>query len=77
MEDDPETVALLNGYRELLEAMRRLTTLTEVVLDRAFSGGALTHAEAAHARHEIGVARDGLERIEVMITLRRQQVRLM
>jgi hypothetical protein len=44
-------VSLLNGYTELLEAIRRLTTLSERLLERA---------EAADARpHQISVKVSG------------------
>jgi hypothetical protein len=75
MTDDPELVSLLNRYTELLEAMRRLATLAEKLLERASTTTPLTSEEAAQARHEIDVALDGIERIDAMLTLRRQQLR--
>jgi hypothetical protein len=77
MADDPELVSLLNGYTELVEAMRRLATLAEVLLHRASTATPLTSEEAAQARHQIDVARDGIEHIDAMLTLRRQQLRPM
>jgi hypothetical protein len=77
MADDPKVVSLLNGYTELLEAMRRLATLADVLLQRASTATPLTSKEAAGARCEIDVAREGVERIDATLTLRRYQLRPM
>jgi hypothetical protein len=67
MADDPEVVSLLNGYSELLEAMRRLTTLADMLLQRASTATPLTSEEAAWARQETDAAREGIERIDATL----------
>jgi hypothetical protein len=74
--DDPELLALLDSYAELLEALRRLTTLSERLLERAEGRKPLTSQEAADARRELEITRS-IERLEAMLTMRRQKLRVM
>jgi hypothetical protein len=60
--DDPELLALLDSYAELLDGMRRLTTLAERLLERAEKH--LTAQESADARRELDTARDAVERLD-------------
>ena len=73
MADDPEVVELLQACVALLEALRRMTDLSERVLQRAV----LTQAESDDARQEIATTRAGIEQLDAMLTLRRQKFRAM
>ena len=69
----PEVAALLDTLCELIEALRRSALLAERLVARA----SLTTDEARDVRHEIQTVRDFAERMEAMITLRRQNLRPM
>jgi hypothetical protein len=71
--DDPEVSSLLAALSELLEARRRAALLAERLAARA----SLTADEARDVRHEIQTVRDGAERMDAMITMRRQNLRPM
>lgn len=74
--DGPEVVALLDATSELPEALRRLTILAERLLASA-TGESLTAEQPEQARRERDVACDGIERLDAMLTLRRQRLRPM
>jgi hypothetical protein len=65
--DDPEVSSLLSAISELLEALHRAAFLAEPLAARA----SLSPDEARDVRHEIQTVRDGAERMEAMITMRR------
>jgi hypothetical protein len=75
MTDDPEVTALLSANAHLLDAMRRLVTLGDRLAARATSGPTLTPDEARDARAELDAARETVERIDTLLTLRRQHLR--
>jgi hypothetical protein len=65
--------ALLDALSELLEAMRRLALLTERLAARA----SLSTDAVGQVRYEIETTRNGVEKIDAMLTLRRQNLRPM
>jgi hypothetical protein len=69
MADDSETAALLDACTELREALRRMTLLTERLAARA----SLSSDGARDVRQEIETARDSIEQMDAMLTLRRQR----
>ena len=68
---------MLDGYGQLLEAMRRLLTLAERVLERGEQGQPLSAREAADAHEEIATTSAGIEQLDAMLTVRRQGLRVM
>ncbi len=77
MPDDHEVNALLAANAHLLEAMRRLVTLGDRLAARATCGPTLTPDEAQDARAELDAARDAVERLDTLLTLRRLHLREM
>jgi hypothetical protein len=75
--DDPELTEWLASYRELLDAMRRLTALTERLLQRGAHGPLLSAEEAQDAHRDLEATRTAVEQLDAMLTLRRQQLRPM
>ena len=71
MADDPELTAMLDALSELLEAMRRLSLLAERLAARA----SLNPDETRDVQHEIETTRNGVDKIDAMLTLRRQHLR--
>jgi hypothetical protein len=71
--DDPELAQWLESYRELLDAMRRLTTLIERLAARA----SLSADEARDVRHELETTRTPVEHLDAVLTLRKQRLRPM
>ena len=74
---DPEVAALLDAIGELLDAVRRLTRLSERLLESATAGAPLTPEHARQVRTEIETTRGGVEEIQAMLTLPRQRLRPM
>jgi hypothetical protein len=74
---DPEVANLLDTTSHLVEALRRLHTVTECLLDAAMSTQPLTAEHVAAARSELDAARTGIEKIDAMLALRRQGLRPM
>jgi membrane peptidoglycan carboxypeptidase len=72
--DDPD--ALFAATNEVLTALRRLTRLSERLLESA-TGEPLTPEQARQARSETETTREGIEQIDAMLTLRRQRLRPM
>ena len=77
MPDDPEVTELVAANTHLLDAMRRLVTLGDRLAARATSGPTLTPREAQDARAELDGVREAIERIDTLLTLRRQHLREM
>ena len=77
MSADPEVASLLDTTSHLLQALRRLHTLTERLLDAATSSQPLTAENVTSARVELDAARMGIDEIEAMLALRRQTLRPM
>jgi hypothetical protein len=71
-----EVAALIAATSELLEALLRLTRLSERLLESA-TRTSFTPEQALQARREIESTREGIEQIDAMLTLRRQRLRLM
>jgi hypothetical protein len=68
---------LLDAAEALLETLRRSLTQSERLLERAATGKPLTPQETRDVRAEIDGTRAGIEQLEAMLTLRRQQMRRM
>jgi hypothetical protein len=60
MTDDSEVTELLDATSELLEGLRRMTTLAERLMERA-TGEPLTEQEARDARRELDTTRAGIK----------------
>jgi hypothetical protein len=76
MADDPQLVSLLNGYGELLEAMRRLATLADMLLQRASTATPpLTSEEAAHVMRSTWCMMTTAMRLVLQVVAMRKAVR--
>ena len=71
---DREVTELLAAIAALLETIRRLSGLTDSVLTKC-EARPLTPTELSDARHELETARVAVEKLEAMVTLRRQGLR--
>jgi hypothetical protein len=71
--DHPEVAALLDTCHALLDGKRRLALLTERLAARASRSA----DKARDAHQEIETTRRGIERLDAMLTLRRQDLRPM
>jgi hypothetical protein len=75
-DDDPQVRELVAALEQMNECLRRLTNLTEALYRRAATGQPLTADEAASARQELDATRAGIEPMDELLMIRRQDLRL-
>jgi hypothetical protein len=72
----PQVRELVAALEQMNECLRRLTNLTEALYRRAATGQPLTADEAASARQELDATRAGIEPMDELLMIRRQDLRL-